>query len=99
VLGQHVSLAGEATLAKRLVKDYGEKLARPEGTVTHLFPSAEALAGADPGGLAMPTGRRALLGLAAALAEGDLCPDAGADRAEARERLSALQGIGPWTAD
>jgi AraC family transcriptional regulator of adaptative response / DNA-3-methyladenine glycosylase II len=100
VLGQQVSLAGATTLARRLVADHGEKLTRPVGAVTHQFPSAEALAGADPDRLAMPAGRRqALLGLAAALAQADLCLDAGADRAEAREQLLALPGIGPWTAD
>jgi AraC family transcriptional regulator of adaptative response / DNA-3-methyladenine glycosylase II len=43
--------------------------------------------------------RRALLGLAAALAEGEPTLDVGADREEARRRLLALPGIGPWTAD
>jgi AraC family transcriptional regulator of adaptative response / DNA-3-methyladenine glycosylase II len=40
-----------------------------------------------------------LLGLAAALAEGEPTLDVGADREEARRRLLALPGIGPWTAD
>ena len=48
VLGQQVSLAGAATLAARLVTAYGEPLERPLGAVTHLFPSAAALAGGDP---------------------------------------------------
>jgi AraC family transcriptional regulator of adaptative response / DNA-3-methyladenine glycosylase II len=100
VLGQQVSLAGAATLAKRLVSDYGDPLERPVGGVTHVFPCAEALAEADPDRLAMPNARRrALLGLAAALAQGGLTLDAGADRDEARGRLLALPGIGPWTAD
>jgi AraC family transcriptional regulator of adaptative response / DNA-3-methyladenine glycosylase II len=100
VLGQQVSLAGAVTLAKRLVSDYGEALERPVGAVTHVFPSAEALAGADPDRLAMPDARRrALLGLAAALTREDLTLDAGADRDEARGRLLALPGIGPWTAE
>jgi AraC family transcriptional regulator of adaptative response / DNA-3-methyladenine glycosylase II len=100
VLGQQVSLAGAATLAGRLVRDYGEELECPLGAVTHRFPSAAALAEADPDRLAMPTSRRrALVGLAAALASGDLVLDPGGDHAEARERLLALPGIGPWTAD
>jgi AraC family transcriptional regulator, regulatory protein of adaptative response / DNA-3-methyladenine glycosylase II len=100
VLGQQVSLAGAATLAGRLVADYGRPLERPLGAVTHVFPTAAALAEADPERLAMPTARRrALLALAAALAGGELTLDAGADRAEARQRLLALPGIGPWTAD
>jgi AraC family transcriptional regulator of adaptative response / DNA-3-methyladenine glycosylase II len=65
-----------------------------------MFPSAEALAAVDPERLAMPRARgRALIGLAAALAHGDLTLDGGADRARARVRLLALPGIGPWTAD
>jgi AraC family transcriptional regulator of adaptative response / DNA-3-methyladenine glycosylase II len=43
--------------------------------------------------------RRALLALAGALASGELALDPGADRAQARVRLLALPGIGPWTAD
>ena len=98
VLGQQVSLAGAATLAGRLVTDYGDPLARPVGAVTHLFPSAGALAGADPERLAMPgSRRRALLGLAAALASGQVILDPGASRAAAEEALLALPGIGPWT--
>jgi AraC family transcriptional regulator of adaptative response / DNA-3-methyladenine glycosylase II len=81
------------------VAQYGEPLDRPLGGVTHLFPSAEAIAGADPERLAMPQSRRrALLGLASAVADGGLVLDAGADRDETRQRLLALPGIGPWTA-
>jgi AraC family transcriptional regulator, regulatory protein of adaptative response / DNA-3-methyladenine glycosylase II len=93
VLGQQVSLAGAATLAARLVADHGEALARPLGAVTHLFPSAAALACADPDRLAMPgSRRRALLGLTAALASGEVVLEPGAESA-----LLALPGIGPWT--
>jgi len=100
VLGQQVSLPGAATLAARLVGEYGEALRRPVGAVTHVFPSAAALAGADPERLAMPgSRRRALHGLAAALAGGALTLDGGSDREEARARLLALPGIGAWTAD
>ena len=100
VLGQQVSLSGAATLAARLVADHGEMVARPIGTVTSTFPSAQTLAAVDPDKLAMPkTRRRALVGLAAALARGDLVLDRGADREAARARLLALPGIGPWTAE
>jgi AraC family transcriptional regulator of adaptative response / DNA-3-methyladenine glycosylase II len=99
VLGQQVSLSGAATLAARLVARYGDALDRPVGGVTHLFPTAAALASADPNELAMPASRRrAILGLAGALADGELTIDAGAERAETERRLLALPGIGPWTA-
>lgn len=98
VLGQQVSLAGAATLAGRLVAAYGQPLERPRGSVTHLFPSAAAVAGADPEGLAMPgSRRRALLGLAAALADGDVALDGSMGTGEVERRLLALPGIGPWT--
>jgi AraC family transcriptional regulator of adaptative response / DNA-3-methyladenine glycosylase II len=100
VLGQQVSIGGARTLAGRLVTEYGQPLERPLGAVTHLFPRVEALAAADPDRLAMPTARRrALLGLARALAGGDLMLDAGADRSETRRRLLELPGIGPWTTE
>ena len=99
VLGQQVSLAGAATLTARLVAAYGQPLERPLGEVTHVFPDAAALADADPERLAMPaTRRRALLGLSAALARGELALDGGVDREEARQGLLALPGVGPWTA-
>ena len=98
VLGQQVSLAGAATLAARLVAACGEPLERPCGPITHLFPSAAAVAGADPERLAMPgSRRRALLGLAAALAGGDVALDGSMGAEEAERRLLALPGIGPWT--
>ncbi|HTC73512.1 MAG TPA: Ada metal-binding domain-containing protein [Solirubrobacteraceae bacterium] len=100
VLGQQVSLRGAATLAGRLAAAHGEQLVRPLGSVTHVFPSVQALADVDPATLAMPLARRrALLALVGALADERLVIDAGADREQARRRLLALPGIGPWTAE
>jgi AraC family transcriptional regulator of adaptative response / DNA-3-methyladenine glycosylase II len=100
VLGQQVSLRGASTLAARLVANYGEELERPLGTVTHVFPSAAALAEMDLARLAMPsTRRRALHALVTALARKELVIDVGADRVDARRRLLALPGVGPWTTE
>ena len=99
VLGQQVSVAAARRLGARLVAAYGKPLERPDGTLTHCFPTAETLAGADPATLPMPQTRAAALtGLAAALAAGDLSLDPGADRDRAEAQLLALPGIGPWTA-
>ena len=99
VLGQQVSVAAARRLGARLVAAYGKPLERPEGTLTHCFPTAETLAAADPGTLPMPRARAtALTGLAAALASGDLSLDPGAERDRAEAQLLALPGIGPWTA-
>ena len=47
----------------------------------------------------MPRARgRALVGLARALADGEVALDRSMDRDAVRERLLALPGIGPWTA-
>jgi AraC family transcriptional regulator of adaptative response / DNA-3-methyladenine glycosylase II len=99
VIGQQVSVAGARTTTARLVTTLGAPLVNPDGGITHAFPTVEALAGVDPDSLPMPRSRgRALHGLAAALADGRICLDPGADRTEAAHRLLALPGIGPWTA-
>jgi AraC family transcriptional regulator, regulatory protein of adaptative response / DNA-3-methyladenine glycosylase II len=98
VLGQQVSVAAARRLGARLVATYGKPLERPEGTLTHCFPTAETLAAADPATLPMPRARAAALtGLAAALASGDLSLDPGAERDRAEAQLLTLPGIGPWT--
>jgi AraC family transcriptional regulator of adaptative response / DNA-3-methyladenine glycosylase II len=100
VLGQQVSLAGAATLAGRLVADYGEPLRSTLGTVTRLFPRARAFAEADPERLPMPASRRrALIGLAQALDQGRVVLGPTVDPAESRRQLLEVPGIGPWTAD
>ncbi|MGW8401926.1 DNA-3-methyladenine glycosylase family protein, partial [Streptomyces lydicus] len=53
-----------------------------------------------PETLAMPRTRRATLtGVIAALGSGALRLGVGSDRDEARARLAALPGIGPWTVE
>jgi AraC family transcriptional regulator of adaptative response / DNA-3-methyladenine glycosylase II len=98
VLGQQVTLAAAARVAARLTAAHGEPLEAPTGSITHLFPTADALAGADTGAWPMPRSRRAALqALAAALASGSLSLDAAGDRTDAVRRLGELPGIGPWT--
>jgi AraC family transcriptional regulator of adaptative response / DNA-3-methyladenine glycosylase II len=100
VLGQQVSLAGAATLAGRLVEDCGERLNTPVGSVTHVFPTATAIARLNPERLAMPgSRRRAVIGLARALAGGDVILDPQADHTARRAALAELPGIGPWTVE
>ena len=109
VLGQQISVVGARTLAGRLVRRYGEPLRGAAATVspaiTHRFPTAAALAGADPADLPLPGARaRSLVGACAAIDEGwidlDLDHPDDADRAATiRGRLLGLPGVGPWTAD
>jgi len=100
VLGQQISVAAARTHAARLVQRHGEQLAAPVGTLTHVFPTAAELAEADGDVLAMPERRKATLrGVCAALRDGLVELDAGADRERSRRELLALPGIGPWTVE
>jgi AraC family transcriptional regulator of adaptative response / DNA-3-methyladenine glycosylase II len=99
VLGQQVSVAAARRLGERLAAAYGKPLPIPSGSLTHCFPDAATLAGADPADLPMPRARaHALITLTTALASGDLPLHPGVDRDEATARLLALPGVGPWTA-
>ncbi|MCT7351948.1 helix-turn-helix domain-containing protein [Streptomyces sp. 15-116A] len=100
VLGQQVSTAAARTHAARLVTAHGDPVDDPEGGLTHLFPSVERLAALDPDSLAMPRTRRTTLTtLVRQLADGSLHLGVESDWPEARARLLALPGFGPWTAD
>ncbi|MET7691700.1 AlkA N-terminal domain-containing protein [Streptomyces sp. NPDC005483] len=100
VLGQQVSTAAARTHAARLVTAHGEPVDDPEGGLTHLFPSPEALAAVDPASLAMPRTRRTTFTtLVHQLAEGSLRLGVESDWSETRARLLDLPGFGPWTVD
>jgi AraC family transcriptional regulator of adaptative response / DNA-3-methyladenine glycosylase II len=97
VLGQQVSTAAARTTTATLVAAHGDPVVDPTGGLTHLFPSPERLVDASP---ALPGGRaRALAHVVDALASGRLDLGPGCDRAEARQVLGALPGIGPWTVE
>ncbi|MEV0907717.1 AlkA N-terminal domain-containing protein [Streptomyces hokutonensis] len=100
VLGQQVSTAAARTHAARLVTAHGEPVDDPEGGLTHLFPSPEALAAVAPESLAMPhTRRTTFTTLITQLADGTLHLGVESDWAETRARLLSLPGFGPWTVD
>ncbi|MEU5159962.1 AlkA N-terminal domain-containing protein [Streptomyces sp. NPDC020875] len=100
VLGQQVSTAAARTHAARLVTAHGDPVDDPEGGLTHLFPTSEALAGLDPEALALPRSRRTtLITLVTALADGRLALGVDSDWDDARAGLSALPGFGPWTVE
>jgi AraC family transcriptional regulator of adaptative response / DNA-3-methyladenine glycosylase II len=99
VLGQQVSVTAGTKLVARIVAELGTPLPHAVGAVTHLFPSAAAIAQLDPEALPMPRSRgRTLVGIAAELAAGRLVLDDKVDRPQTVAALLALPGIGPWTA-
>jgi AraC family transcriptional regulator of adaptative response / DNA-3-methyladenine glycosylase II len=100
VLGQQVSTAAARTHAARLVTAHGVSVDDPEGGLTHLFPTPEALAGLDPEQLALPRTRRTTLTtLVGALADGSLQLGTDTDWERTRAELITLPGFGPWTVE
>lgn len=102
VLGQQVSVGRASALAGLLATRLGAPLDVPDGDVTHRFPSAADVAGADDADLAVLAGPRVrrdtVRRVAAALAEGRIDLSAGADPNEAERALVQIPGVGPWTA-
>ena len=99
ILGQQISVAGALTLAARLVTEYGKPLTAPDGGLTHVWPDAGTIAEASLDGIVMPKARKqALRGVATALDTGAITLSPSADREETYRKLTALPGIGPWTA-
>jgi AraC family transcriptional regulator of adaptative response / DNA-3-methyladenine glycosylase II len=99
ILGQQVSVRGACTLAARLVRAFGEPLPESAHDVTHAFPTAERLAAADLSRLGLTRARAATLtALARAVAAGELRLEGLGDLDEAVRALTAVPGIGEWTA-
>lgn len=103
ILGQQVTVKAARTLAARLVQRFGEPVATPFEGLDRLFPSAATLAAAsaeDIGTLGIVRQRvKALQALAQALVDGSLRLEPGAPVAETLSALTALPGIGEWTAE
>lgn len=98
ILGQQISVAAATTIAGRLVARYGAVFTGPQGEEVRLFPSAQQLANADFSDLGVTRTRAQTLRtfVAAALA-GEI--DFGEPELERWcEKMTALPGIGDWTA-
>lgn len=102
VLGQQISVAGATTLSGRLVARFGESAESPFAFVTHHFPRADVIAGADVAAIAqigMPATRaQTIRELARFAAQGGLQMRPGTALDEAVARLKTVRGIGEWTA-
>ncbi len=99
LLGQQVSVAAARTLAGRLVRACGTPLPRPSGALTHVFPAPAAVAQAPLERLGLTRARAAAVrAFASAVAAGALDLAALARLDDAVAKLSALPGVGEWTA-
>lgn len=94
VTAQQVSLLAACAIRNRFVQRFGRRVEHAGGEWWG-FPEASQVTGADLGGLGLSGSKMRAI---AALATADLALSP-LDDAEVRERLLALPGIGPWTAD
>ena len=98
ILGQQITVKGATELAGRLVKTFGQPIPAV-GNIKYLFPSPETLAGADVARIGVPKARaETIRALARAAAEGHISFERIVDVDEFLARLSAIRGIGKWTA-
>lgn len=100
VVGQQVSVRRATTLLGHLAARAGDDVPglAPMG-LARTFPDAAQVAEADLDGLGLTTARAATVRrLAAAVAGGEVLLDRGRTLEELTDRMAALHGIGPWTA-
>lgn len=99
ILGQQVSVRGASTLAGRLVRAFGEPVTIELAGITHAFPPASRLADADLRQIGLPAARaHAIRSLARAVSDRSLVLDGTLELDATLAALTALPGIGPWTA-
>jgi DNA-3-methyladenine glycosylase II len=100
IIGQQVSISGANTVTARIVQRCGElvKASFVPG-ITHLFPTASTLAEADLTGIGMPGKRiETIKILAAKVASGEIDLEQVGNSDWIKTQLSAIPGIGDWTA-
>ena len=99
IVGQQVSVAGASTVTARIVARHGTPVAGLGAGLTHAFPAAPVLAQADLDGLGLTGGRiTAIRGFADAVAGGSIVLDGSPPLDEFVATVTAVRGLGPWTA-
>ncbi|MEW6126867.1 MAG: AlkA N-terminal domain-containing protein [Acidobacteriota bacterium] len=100
ILGQQITVAGATTLSGRLVQTLGKKIYddRNDG-LTCLFPTPEVLAASDLTEIGLPQARaKTISALAEAVLERPTLLDGIDGLDETLIALTAIKGIGEWTA-
>jgi AraC family transcriptional regulator of adaptative response / DNA-3-methyladenine glycosylase II len=102
ILGQQITVKAATTLAGRVAAKFGAPVTTPHAELSRLAPAAERLAKARERELTalgvLPARARSIIELAKAMSDG-LALEPGADPDATMKRLTALPGIGPWTAN
>ncbi len=104
VVGQQISVRAARTLLGRIARTFGEPVRGEEGdALTRVFPAAARIAAVPPGELTKlgvsQARARTLVGLAAAVASGAIPLEPESDVDATLAALTALPGIGTWTAN
>ena len=95
LLGEHIDVAAARTHAARLVARAGQPIAEATEGLTHFFPTPQALAAAELGGLGLGAGRAAAVrALASATCDGK-----SRFRAGVEEIMAALASLPGFDAD
>ena len=101
ILGQQITITAASTIAGRLVERLGTPVAglRKLG-LTHTFPSPTTLAAAGLEGLGLPGARQETIrAFARAVADDAIRLDGSVGLDELVGSLTAIEGLGPWTAN
>jgi len=102
ILGQQITVQAATTIAGRFAAALGERVATPLAELDRLAPSAEKVARVPVDDLAalgiVRTRAESIRAVAREMAAGRLVLEPGAQPDETIARLTALPGIGPWTA-
>jgi AraC family transcriptional regulator, regulatory protein of adaptative response / DNA-3-methyladenine glycosylase II len=102
ILGQQISVSAASTFAARLTRKFGKSIQTPFPGLTHLAPTAKALATADADeflSLGITRARaKSVQSMAQAVLTGAISLDVAVSIETALNQLKALPGIGDWTA-
>lgn len=104
ILGQQVTVKAATTIAGRLVEAFGDPIVTPFAELNRLTPASARIAAASVDEIArhgiVAARSRSIIALAEAQAADSLSLDGGAHHhpEDAINRLTALPGIGQWTA-
>jgi AraC family transcriptional regulator of adaptative response / DNA-3-methyladenine glycosylase II len=101
IVGQQVSIAAAGTLAGRLVERFGDPVPGLASIgLTHTFPAPHTLAEAALSDIGLPRARQETIrSFACAAAADELRLDGSVGLDELLVSLTAIEGLGPWTAN
>jgi AraC family transcriptional regulator of adaptative response / DNA-3-methyladenine glycosylase II len=97
IVGQAITVEAGRTIVRRLVECAGQRIAAADQALTHLFPTPDSLIAADLQSVGLPRTRaEALRAFARAVQQGTINSHGSTEHLV--EAISALPGIGAWTA-